>query len=289
MKYKPKYGYTEYKNGRGDESNEGFKDFVLEQQGLHIYVSVHAQVSRLRRIHERHHTVTMAVMDMKSDELLLELTTKADFGFLAGKKKDGGVLPITPEGEAIYKEQMETPSERAFRAVNVLDEGNKDPRFKYNGDKLMKGLYEEWSTDFFCTSSKRFDKMKVDVLTPAAGIKDPSGKEAVWLGTTGPEGTDTFYIHSSLKRTIAFGGVELSAEHCGFGQDFEGGYFYTDVYGKELLGGPGPDAVRQFIKPGFKKMITGKFEAEGRWLKLHLSGIDRAFTGIGYGIDPKVN
>lgn len=286
MDYRPKYGYTALKNNREQESNEGFKDYVMAYKGMNLYVSLHAQTSSARRIRERFHTVSMAFKDRSSGELLMELTAKTDFGFLAGKGAKGGILPVTKEGYKLAAEQEATGYKQAFRSVNIINTAQKDPKFRYNGEVLLKGLYEVWKTDFMCTISKRFEKFAVDILNPSTGIRDAKSGNLVWLGLGADE---EFSIRNGLKRTIVFGDVKFGAKHCGFGPSFKGGYFFTDVYGKELRNGPGRDTVRQYIKPGFETQIAEKFGPSERWMLLYKERTLRSFESIGYGINPKIN
>lgn len=288
MDYQPKYGLTEYKNGRGIESNPGFKDFVFEHGNLMVYLSVHAQTSSLRRVQVSVHTITIAMKDKRTGELLVELTVKGDFGFLAARKSGNAFLPLTREGIRMKKKQMESkPYQRFFRSINVVNSNKLDPRFLYRYPPIA-GTYEEWVVSPPCTSASIGGELTFDIQDPITGILSMPGKKPVWLGRTYAD--EGFRPNLGMKRTVRARNFTVSAEACGFGINFKGGHFYTDVHGKKLLKGPSPRAVRQFIKPGFRGSIYGKWTPSGLWHGLHRSSKEeRFFLPHGYGIDHSVN
>lgn len=286
MNYKPKYGLTEFKNGGGIETNQGFKDFVIEHEGLYIYLSMHARTSSLRRVTTRFHTITVVVKSKATGELLMEVTTKGDFGFLAVRKRGGGIVPADATQAAIQAEQRKYPTENGFRAINIIDKDNLNPEWKYASPDILKGLYEPWSTDILCTTASRFNKFAVDFILPSTASKTPAGLESVPLGVRQRKG---IMRNNGIKRDIRFRKVIVGAQYCGREAGFTGGYFYTDVYGKESRSGPGPDAVRQYIKPGFSATIMGKFEPTGQWLGKYIEGKHDFLRDIGYGVDPDSN
>lgn len=290
MDYVPKYGLTEFKNGRGTESNPGFKDFVFEHGKRMVYLSVHAQTSSLRRVDVSVHTITIVMKDKRTGELLVELTVKGDFGFLAARKRGNGsqFLPLTRAGIRMMKKQMKSkPYRRFFRTINVVNTKVLDRRFMYTNPP-MAGTYEEWVVTPPCTNAGKGGELTFDIQDPITGIRSIAGKEAVWLGHTYAE--EGFRPNLGLKRTVRARDFTVSAEACGFGRKFKGGQFYTDVYGKKLLRGPGKRAVRQFIKPGFRGSISGKWTPSGLWRGLHRSSKqERFFLPHGYGINHFAN
>jgi len=123
----------------------------------------------------------------------------------------------------------------------------------------------------------------VIIKNPITGIKSVTEVETpVNLGRKG--------IRSDgLVRTVRFNRVTFGAQYCSFPVTSTDGYFYTDPDGERVLSGPGPDAIRQFIKPGFSLTVSGGFEPDENWVGLHIRGKRGFFTGAGYGIDPSKN
>ena len=77
-----------------------------------------------------------------------------------------------------------------------------------------------------------------EVRNPGTGLE----KRKDTRGTAGRR-NGLFLPDLSLKETVRARGLKVSPGRCGFGDGFrEGGY--TDVYGKPLKDGPGPDAMR---------------------------------------------
>lgn len=290
MNYEPKYGLTEHKNGRGVESNHGFKDFVFEQGNVMVYLSVHAQTSKMRRVDHHFHTVTMAMKQKDSGELLADISFKADFGFLAARKRGSGeqFIPLSSDGLNMSKQQRRgKPYRRAFRTINVVNQRSLDYRFQYNYQPRA-GTYEEWVCTLPCTETDMNGELVFDIQDPITGIKSSYDKSTVWLGRRYRDGK--FRPNLGMKRTVRARNLRLSASFCKFGEGFEGGYFYTDPYGKELLDGPGPNAVRQFIKPGFVGTMSGKFSPGEQWRGMHYADKEQMFfLPHGYGINRYVN
>lgn len=289
MGYKPKYGYTELKNTGGIESDPGFKDFVFYYGNLIVYISIHAQTSSLRRVSQRHHTVTIVMKHRNTGELLAEVTSKGDFGFQSARRAgpDNNFVPLTNEGHMMKREQTrQRPYLRHFRSINVIDMRNPDPRFRYSYPMSM-GTYEEWVVVPSCTTTVEGGELTLDIQDPITGIPSVNNMSPVWLGRrTGPDG---FMKNTGLKRTLQVRHLKLSASRCGFGEDFKGGHFYSNPYLTELRDGPGRDSVKQYIKPGFVGNIYGLWRPGGRWLGLHSPRVKSFFTDRGYGINPAVN
>lgn len=295
MNYYPKYGLTEEKHTGGIESNPGFKDTVIKQDGLLIYFSTHVQTSSLRRVTARFHTVTTVIKDATSKELLAELSFKGDFGFLAARRA-GDVnrfLAVTPEGAALFAEQQaEVPFLRRLRTMNIINEGALNPAYRYQSP-LLEGTYEEWITTPPCHRARRGGELVLDVQDPITGVRSvPAGDEKVALGVIDRPGpVAVFRRHVSVRRTLRARELEIGAGMCGFGDDFEGGVFYTDARGEELRDGPGERNVWQYIKPGWSAKISGRWQVgvQNLWLGAYVHGSKGFFYDQGYGLDPKLN
>lgn len=289
MGYKPKYGYTEMKNTGGVEPDPGFKDFVFLYGNLMVYISIHAQSSSLRRVHTRHHTVTIVMKHSRTGELLAELTSKGDFGFQSARRAGAGnnFVPLTNEGHRMKREQRtKRPYLRHFRSINVINKKSPDPRFRYSYPMSM-GTYEEWVVVPPCTTTVRGGELTLDIQDPVTGIASLQSMKPVWLGRR--TWTDGFVRNTGLKRTLQVRYLTLSASRCGFGSEFKGGYFYSDPFLKTLRTGPGPDTLRQYIKPGFEGKLYGLWRPSGRWLGLHKPRVKSFFADVGYGVNPAIN
>lgn len=294
MDYNPKYGLTEEKYTGGIESNPGFKDAVIKQDGLLIYFSEHVQTSSLRRVRARFHTVTVVIKDASTKELLAELSFKGDFGFLAARRAGANnrFVAVTPEGEAIFAEQRrQIPFLRKLRTINVIKEGDLNPAYRYQ-TPLLEGTYEEWITVPPCTKSPRGGELVLDVQDPITAVREVPGDTKVALGVIDRPGpVAVFRRHISLRRTLRAKDLEVSAAACGFDGGFDGGEFYTDPEGKELRSGPGPNNVRQYIKKGWSAKISGRWQVGlgNLWLGAHVHGSKEFFYDQGYGVSPEMN
>lgn len=286
MGYKPKFDLTAYKNDREDESDAGFKSFVFQSGSYMVYFNVHAQTSNLRRITEAYHTIAIAITDAKTKELMLELSHKADYGFLGGRGKSAGeVIPLSKKDAEMQEKQKSKNVKRRFRAVNVVDVNNPDPRFGY-ARSLTLGGYEKWVTMPICADGPPFGEILVDLKTPVTGIKSYKHMDVkVNLG-------NSQWRNVGTQRSIHFKRLQFSQKHCKFLNTNEpvSGYFYTDAKGTTLLQGPGKKAIRQFIRDGFEIEMSGVYGVFELWLGLHMQGYpDGHFKDSGFGLDPDMN
>lgn len=298
MGYAPKYGYTAFKNNREFETHEGFKGFVFRVDDYFVYYGIHAQTSSLRRIQQDRHTVTVAITHVETKELVAELTQKADFGFLAAQNPSNGFIPLSPADEVIRDNQESHGMPINRRSVNVINLGTLDPRFSYKMPEsmILMGLYEEWSTATLCSGRSKYSgSITADIIFSATGIKsfeekDTSVKLGVWR--------DGKFIRSTgSARQLKFsrGGVQISDKSCVHksakisGKMTGSGVFYTDVYGESLVNGPGPNVLKQFIKPGFGIELTGIYGPTDSWLGMHKQGHFGIMINYGYGLNPDKN
>lgn len=291
MDYYPTYGLTEHKRENGGiESNNGFKDMVADIGLLRWYISVHAQTSSLRRSQVRHHTVTIVIRNRATRQIVLDISVKADFGFLAARQAgdNNRFIAMTAEGVEMFREQMKrVPFLREFRSMNFINRDQLDERLLYE-NPILRGTYEEWICNLLCTGSPRRGELTFDVQDPITAAKDASGTEKVNLGRNTHMG---FRRHVGVQRTVRARDLRVSLNNCRktLGAEFAGGVFYTDAYGLELRDGPGRNNVRQFIRPGFSAALSGKFQPAGPWLGLHTADVNVHFEDLGFGIDPDQN
>lgn len=283
MNYEPTFGYTARKNNFQNESHEGFKGFVFRQGDHMIYYSLHAQTSHLRRMTASSHTIVLAVSHVRSGELLVELTQKGDFGFLGGRGRNGGIIPLRYEDVQKEKAQRGVKGARLFRVVNVIGyPGSLDRRLAYNPN-VLEGLYEAWMTVIMCSKTPAYGGLGVDFETPGTavrGLQKESIKKVVRLQHE--------KLNTGMSRNIHINDVVVSGKYCSFGN--KEGVFYTDPLGQELLNGPGRGAVRQYIKKGVQINMSGKFKVGSQqWLGLFEEGKTGSMLDHGYGVDPLNN
>lgn len=268
------------------ESQEGFKGMVGDCGDHLIYYNLHVQASKLRRMTVRFHTIEMVVVDAQTHEVLFHVRHKGDFGFLSARRVGkNGFLPLNAIDEEIERAQGNGP--RLTRAVNVIRVEDLDPDVYYRAQGTLVGAYEEWATVPICARVPGKGAVKVDVETPPTGISSKNElDDRVILGR---QYGDKFRRNDAINRSYRFKRFRVEAELCDFGGAMPQGYFYTDVNGTTLKNGPGPDAVRQYIKPGFKFEVSAKFETMDQWLGLHTKDALGFLRDHGFGVDPEVN
>lgn len=285
MDYKPKFTYTAWKTNRQNEVDTGFKGFVLRIGEYLLYMNLHATQSSLRRVSVSKHTINLAVVHRRTKELFVDIQHKGDFGFAAVRLLGGRTFrPIFPRDVAIAAEQAASRMPQAFRSINVLDPDNPDPAFQIR-EPVLIGQYEEWQLVPMCARARsRTALLNVGFKLPNTGFKSVAEPDAVTnLGLTI---AGRFYKSVGLNRSIKANRMVLAQGLCPGGAD---GYFYTDVDGRNVMDGPGPDRVRQFVKRGFNLTINGRFEVVEPWTGLHTKGARGFFSDHGYGIDADVN
>lgn len=283
MNYTPKFTYTAWKNDRQNEADRGFKGFVIRTNAHLIYFSLHVVQANLRRVGVRFHTINVAIADRRTKELLMDVQHKGDFGW-AGVRLLGGKTfrPIFPEDENIMAWQAPGPNN--FRSINILDVDSPNPEFEIRKPVLI-GQYEIWQTVPMCSKPKsRKSLLNVQLKLPNTGFKAVNQKDVVV--DLGRMAGGKFYKSVGLNRSIKAQNLEFAAEHCPNGTS---GVFYTNPAGTEIRPGPGPNAVRQFVKPGLKAVMNGRFETVDKWTGLHFKGARGFFADHGFGVDPNNN
>lgn len=291
MGYEPLFGYVALKNGNESESHNGFKSMVLDVGEHYLYYGFHAKLSDPRRFFARHHTVVIAVAEKKSKELVLELSYKADFGFLAARSRDHKLIPLRPIDNAIQEQQKAKGLRDAMRNINVINPSNPDPRYSYKntGADILKGQYEQWVAPLMCADLSQLRGPQLDVKQPQTGLRY-AGSGGAGMIKLGRELHGAWRQHVGVNRDVRFQKLAMSFELCGLGKETKDGVFYTDVYGKRRLPGPGKGAVRQFIKPGTDLFFEGGiFMADDTWLGLQKAGKISEMRDVSNSVDASVN
>lgn len=295
MGYAPKYGYTAMKNGLQKEAHKGFKDFVLEVKGKYLYYGLHAQMSKGRRFGARHHTLVMAVTDKRSKgKLQLELNFKADYGHRAVRLRKKGQSPLTSDDEKL-DEQINGRGPRRRRLINVYDPENINRRFRYRRSPFeRRGEYEQWATVPMCSKARRGFEPTVDFKDMGLALRslNSTPSDVVNLGRT----RDGVFIQNpSTNREFKAKSFLLAESECYFYSPATGlkpdksGKFYTDVYGNEAVKGPAHNACAQFMRPGFRLEVSGRFETIDTWYGLYQEGKKGHMRNVGYAISESEN
>lgn len=272
------YDYTAFKNDRQLESNAGFKGFIFSFGKYWVYFNLHVQASQLRRVFVRFHTMNIVIAEKKSNKIVADLRFKADFGFVAVQTSKRKLFPINDANKRIRQTQKVT----RFRTINMLNLKNPNTHFLLKFKDLMRGVYEEWQTLPICTESANPKRaVQFTLKTPGTGILSLSTpNKPVFLGRTFRR---NFYRSLNLYRTVKFRQVTIADTFC---PERKNGVFYTDPTGKKVVGGPGRNAVRQYIQPGFRLHLTGKHEVTDPWNGIYTNNKKGFFRDHGYGLDP---
>lgn len=139
---------------------------------------------------------------------------------------------------------------------------------------LPRGRYEVWEGGLgLCATSVHKRGMTVDIkdsLTACATRACPANAPLTKLAPVVNWDQGVFTPNRGLRRDALFDSVVLSRDQCDLeGDSGRGKVFYTDPYCKELRAGPGPDAVRQVLKPGWKGFLGGKYGSVESWYGMY--------------------
>lgn len=227
---KPAFRYVSEK-AKADEPHEGFKIFVHDQpDGIQVMSQFHMGSGGRARLCVRFHEYNIWFADKKTGELLAELHWMADTG-----------ASVNPTAEKRYK-PADCPNNldiKPFIARRI-------PQFDTPG-------YESWQLEF--PTNLGFIGQRVYVTdnprTVCSNERDSSGNPTCNTliqdnrgyagGPSAPFGENRWF---TIPESVGFGFDATKA--------MATEVFYTDPFGKELRKADDPDAIRQYIKPGFK-------------------------------------
>lgn len=301
MGYTPKFDYAARKFSRQKEDQRGFKGFVLDKGNIMVYLNIHVMTSILFRVGIRFHTIHLVVVHKRTKKVLMDISHKGDFGFLSVRLKSGKFDAINSDEQGIRDKQISEKEPMNFRSINIIDPKNPEKfakiyklRGKGKSLTVFKGQYEEWQTVPMCAKSKNLKTgINVQFKLPGTGIASAKKlNETVVLGEyPGKQKKSTVYRSVSLNRSVNFNNLNISSAFCPLLENGRpaSGEFYTDPLGKEIVSGPGPTALRQFIAPGFGLLLNGRYETADEWTGLHVKNGRGFFIDFGYGIDPNKN
>lgn len=289
IKYRPAFTYTALKDER-PEIDIGFKAFNLRIGNFFFYYIIHVAQSKLRRLRLRDHTVNVVIYDRGSNEVVADFSQKGDFGWQSVRLSDGSYAAFLPVDVAIKQEQDEQGLPEQFRSINVLDIDNPNPAFSFRRPPSI-GQYEVWDTLPMCAEPKNRRAMfSVSFKSPNNGIRTLEQPDVETV--LGRQVGSTFFRNVGLNRSIRVSKMKFSSSFCPIDPASgaaASGVFYTDASGQTVLPGPGPNAVRQFFKPGFTLEVNGRYELVDRNSGEHRRGSKGFYADHSYGIDPENN
>jgi hypothetical protein len=220
--YQAIYGYASAVDG-ANEAHAGFKSYVFDDaQNQRWLITHHFGTGSLERVCARFHTVDIAVLSQKTQEVQADLHFMADFGKALANVE--GTPPLSPPGcpnQAAQADAQASTGARAIRTANPESAGYEP--WRLDASRLSLGVQGELT---FLTLNQI---TACDTLECRVAV--PSGKD----GST-----------RLLKTGKDFGLSAGSADSV----------FYTDSKGEARLSAGQPGAVRQYIRPGFSTSLA---------------------------------
>jgi hypothetical protein len=215
-----------------NEPNVGFKEFIFTYKGRYVRIVEHASTAMSRRVCARFHTMYVMVYDADGEELF-RTGFKADFG-AAISAADQSTLTGSTCGYSMEAVRVAT---NAFR------------RIRRDADS---GSYEVWRT----VPTSGTTNLGL-VLNHTLDIRDPysfcptSNCTDVELHAADRNQTET-------RRTLQLRGMEMRSAFA-----LDTGTFHTDPFGAGIVSSDAPNAVEQYIAPGFTMIFpTDEFRCE---------------------------
>jgi hypothetical protein len=143
---------------------------------------------------------------------------------------------------------------------------------------------------------------EVDIRDPSTAMKSANSKRTDaptrLFQAKKPYETDNFVQMASrqvsIDRRLLLRYVTVAHHLCPHGGRDDRGVWYTDPRGYFFYNSPGPDRIRQYMKPGFSLVIAGditsRYEVSDTWSGLYKGSKGKgSFSSIGNGIDYMVN
>ena len=226
------FGYVADKLDQ-DESNEGFKNFIMEDgDGNTWMLTVHGKTSSVRRYCTQFHTVKVKVVDPEG-ELLADLHYKGDFGH--SRNADSDVI----QPQECDEDQEEIKRASPFTAKSFPDADGEG----------VDGL-EQWLTQVHTdvlSGAESGNLLGLATFSYVMYFINPA------LLCTDDRCENTVTKSSGERRYL----IPVDAPGIDANRAAEDGTFYTDPYGNELRSEDDDDAVEQFVKPDLDVRLTG--------------------------------
>lgn len=216
------FGYAAGRAGT-TEPHPGFKQFTILHDGKAWLVTAHMGTSGAGRLCTRFHSLSIAVRDAATGELLTDTHRMADFG-RAVRHPDQ--TPLTP---AACPDQGNLPEpSTGIRAFSPAGQG----------------IYEPWRADM----SRDITGVRVTATINNIQAQTQPADLGGALVATGKPG---------VYRQISLNAATLADP--AYSPD---GVFYTDPLGRELRQAGDPDAVRQYVRPGLSYTLPATVVCE---------------------------
>ncbi len=214
------------------EPDVGFKEFIFEYQNHYVRLVEHASTAMGRRVCARFHTMYVMVYDANGNEKYRS-GFKADFG-AAVAAEDQSTLTGNTCG---YNMEAVRVATDAFR------------RIRRNADS---GNYEVWRT----VPTSGTTNLGL-VLHHTLDIRDPytfcPTQNCTEVDLHHPDRRQT-----ETRRTLQMRNFEIRASYA-----LDTGTYYTDPFGAGLVASNAPNAVQQYVAPGFNLIFpTDDFRCE---------------------------
>ena len=238
--YMPPYGETAFntpsgttRDGRQDESHEGFKTFSIQpDDSTALVVTVHARVSRAMRVHMRFHTVNLVLLKRRATMWVkvVDVQAKQDFGPAMVTYKNGTHVSVDAAQESIASEVRKPDGGFSARRRFMVVPGSP------NLGDFQSTEYEFWDFSPPCSTGI----LRVDIRDRASGLRSLDGETGTLPGASInrvlPVHSDSFTM--SRSRCVFADGSQLGA-----GQS----EFFTDPYFRELHESTGDFRLRQYV------------------------------------------
>ena len=214
------------------EPDVGFKEFIFEYQNHYVRIVEHASTAMGRRVCARFHTMYVMVYDSNGNEKYRS-GFKADFGAAVGAE-DQSTLTGNTCGYSMEAVRVAT---NAFRRIRRdADSGN----------------YEVWRT----VPTSGTTNLGL-VLHHTLDIRDPYSfcptQNCAEVEIHHPDRRQT-----ETRRTLQMRNFEIRANYA-----LDTGTYYTDPFGDGLVAANAPNAVQQYVAPGFNLIFpTDDFRCE---------------------------
>lgn len=213
---------------------------VFRVHDYFVYFQVHAHISGPGRFTVRHHTVVIVVTNAITNEILVELAYKADYGFASTRAKNKKLIAATSADHALRK-LLRKQRMFATRQMNFINLKNRDRRFQYQ-KRVLQGFNEHWFTQPLC-SKCRGNGVKMEFRNPSTASRVPGSSKSADLVKLGKfvrlnrKSKPKFVQFASNNRDLSMNEWTLSDSLCIFDlPNIRGtvkkGYFYTDPMGK---------------------------------------------------------
>jgi hypothetical protein len=213
--YRPLFGYASTAAGI-DEPHTGFKSYAFgDGQGRRWLVTHHFGTGSVNRACTRFHELQVAAASESSGEVLADVHLLADFGKSVANTTGE---PLTPA--ACRDQAAQAGGSTGARLLPVLTR--------------QALAYEPWRMDGAGTVAGLTGAFTLNTVDAVVICNDVACDRDVVTGSTGTQRFFTYTRDLGINASAAAGG----------------GTYYTDAYGRVVVGPGQSGALRQYVKPG---------------------------------------